>query len=306
MAKLKEIKLHNFCGYKDFFLSFTKPDGSIRRWSMFYGPNGIGKSNFLRAVDSLANPKRFLQKKNLVSFRKYKYHHDYRPGVELLYEDVNDLRMEAIFVCEENERQVIISDNVKGQINAGRKLAEGEVSGIVLNEFQPGESGLVFLDADKTMHMNIFQIHEELKEPFVDFARAVYGFNVEMIEESKVLDSGMVFYTDFILQKPDGTKVHFKRFSDGEKKIANLVAGMFKAGYKDSPVKSDSEIFLIDNIEMHIYFKRHMTLIEKMEEYFPEKQIIATTHSAVIVNEMSSEDLCDLESYWKKYNGKDT
>ena len=38
-----------------------------------------------------------------------------------------------------------------------------------------------------------------------------------------------------------------------------------------------------------------MKLIEKMEEYFPDKQFIATTHSPVIINEMNKKYLIDME-----------
>jgi energy-coupling factor transporter ATP-binding protein EcfA2 len=295
MTKLKEIKLKNFCGYKDFYLSFVNPDNSIRKWTVFYGPNGVGKSNFLRAVDVLSNPIRLKGKKNHVSLRKVKYHPDFRSGVETLYENMSNLYMEAIFLCGKNERKVVLEDNVQGQLYAGRKLVEGEISGVSIDEFQPGESGSIFLNADHPLNMNIFQIHEELKDPFLDFCRAVYGFECSVCENSRVEDNGLVFFTDFILHKPDGTDVHYRRFSDGEKKIATLIAGMFTKGHKDSPVKTNSEIFLIDNIEMHIYFKRHMNLIKKIEEFFPEKQIIATTHSSIIVSEMDHSCLCDLE-----------
>ena len=44
-VKLKHIKLSNYCGYKDFELDLTDDQG-VKRWSIFYGPNGIGKSNF--------------------------------------------------------------------------------------------------------------------------------------------------------------------------------------------------------------------------------------------------------------------
>jgi predicted ATP-binding protein involved in virulence len=46
---------------------------------------------------------------------------------------------------------------------------------------------------------------------------------------------------------------------------------------------------------MHIYWKRHMLLIEKMEEYFPDKQIIATTHSPILIQNMKKKYLYDLE-----------
>jgi predicted ATP-dependent endonuclease of OLD family len=40
-----------------------------------------------------------------------------------------------------------------------------------------------------------------------------------------------------------------------------------------------------------------MLLLKKLEEHFPDRQIIATTHSPVIVSEMDDKYLCDLETF---------
>ena len=107
-----------------------------------------------------------------------------------------------------------------------------------------------------------------------------------------------LYCTDFIIEKPNGTKVHYKRFSDGEKKIATLVSTLFKRAYKDSPDKENKDIILIDNIVQHIYYLRHLKLIEKMEEYFPDKQFIATTHSPVLIENMEKKYLVNMENVW--------
>ena len=72
-----------------------------------------------------------------------------------------------------------------------------------------------------------------------------------------------------------------------------MLRTLFNQGYDNK----NAGILLIDNIEMHIYFKRHMKLIEKLEEHFPDRQIIATTHSPVITSEMDEKYLCDLEDF---------
>jgi len=296
MPKLKSIKLKNYCGYKDFELDLT--DGnSVKRWTMFFGPNGVGKSNFIRAVDLLSRPKAFTLKKNILTFRKLKYHHDYISGAEPMYEHVNDLKMEGVFLVDGVEKRVVLEDNIKGIIFAGRTVDEnnGEISGVKICELEPNNQGVIFIDADNKNMMTKFQIISDIQKPFCDFAKAVYGYECYCPEEAVSYDQGIKFITDFVLEKFDGTKVHYKRFSDGEKKIATLISSLFKRAYKHSPNKEDSDILIIDNIEMHIYFKRHMILIQKMEEYFPDKQIIATTHSPVIIENLDKKYLVDLE-----------
>jgi len=296
MAKLKKIKLINYCGYRNFELDLSEGDG-VRRWAMFYGPNGTFKSTFLRAVDLLSRPMAFTKKKNILTFRKLKYHHDYISGTETMYEDVNDLKMEGIFLVDGEEKRVILEDNIKGVIFAGRQVNEenGEISGVRLNELEFKDQGAIFIDADCRNMMTKFQIIKELQEQFCDFSRSVYGLNCYCPKGAEDIDRGIIYKTDFVIEKKNGTKVHYKRFSDGEKKIATLISSLFKRAYKDSPDRENKEILIIDNIEMHIYWKRHMDLIKKMEEYFPEKQIIATTHSPIIIKEMDKKYLIDME-----------
>lgn len=296
MIKLKSIKLKNYCGFRDFELDLTDGD-SVKTWAMFYGPNGVGKSNFIRAVDLLSRPKAFQQKKNILTFRKMKYHHDYISGAEPMYEHANDLMMEGTFLIDGEEKKVVLEDNIKGIIYAGRTVDKdkGEISGVKLNELSSENQGVIFIDADSRMMMTKFQIIANLQEPFCDFAKAVYGFNCYCPKGAVSYDRGIEFITDFVIEKPDGTKVHYKRFSDGEKKIATLISSLFKRAWKHSPNNEGKDILVIDNIAMHIYFKRHMTLIQKMEEYFSDKQIIVTTHSPMIIQNLDSKYLYDLE-----------
>ncbi len=298
MAKLKKLILKNYCGYKGEFELDLTDNGVVKRWAMFFGPNGIGKTNFIRAVDLIASPiTKFTQRKNFIPFRKLKYHNDYIPAAELLYESVTDLSIEGIFDIDGEEKRVVLEDNLQGQIFAGRQLDEekGEISGIKINELTMEDQGVVFIDADSRNLMNQFQLIDSFREPFCEFASAVYGFKCYCPENAEVVTNGITYLMDFVIEKPNGTKVHYKRFSDGEKKIATLLSGLFKRAHKTSPTYENSDILIIDNIEMHIYWKRHMKLLEMMEKYFGDKQIIATTHSPIIIHNMDKKYLYDLE-----------
>ena len=123
MTKLKKIKLQNYCGYRDFELDFMDGD-KIKNLAIFYGPNGTFKSTFLGAVDLLISPNRFTQKKNILTFRRLKYHRDYQAGKEAFWTKVNDLKMEATFEVKGEEKKVILEDNIQGIIFAGLTVDE--------------------------------------------------------------------------------------------------------------------------------------------------------------------------------------
>ena len=171
-------------------------------------------------------------------------------------------------------------------------------SGLTKDEIGSTKALTMYVDADNPMNMQKFQLNAKYKEQFLDFARAVYGFECEIPDAKtnmhKELDpitgEWTTFYLDFVITKFGNTKVHFKRMSAGEKKIATMLRTLFNQAYDNK----DAGIILIDNVELHVYFRRHMTLINKLEEYFPDRQFISTTHSPIIINEMDDKYLLDL------------
>jgi predicted ATP-binding protein involved in virulence len=82
--------------------------------------------------------------------------------------------------------------------------------------------------------------------------------------------------------------------SAGEKKIATLIAGLCDPNYID-----DTNIIIVDNVAMHIYFKRHVRMVEKLLELFSDKQFFLATHSGVLIDALDSGSLYDLEDYVK-------
>lgn len=309
MIKLKKIKFLNYCGYRDveFDLTDISMADSVKNWFILFGPNGTGKSNFLHAVKILSapweiqsrmtlgtDPEELKQSNNSVFLRRFTYNPNYQPGYEA-FSEKNNLYMEGVFTTDDGDKRVIIENNY-----------DTKFCGVSLNELpkylsddgveKDTVSAALYCDADNPMNYYKFQIKAGCAQEFLDFATTVYNFPCELPESSKVPakvgDEVLIFYTDFVLHK-GSTKVHYKRMSAGEKKIATLLATLFNTIYKNK--SNENNILLIDNLELHIYWKRHMKLIEKLSEFFPREQIIATTHSPVIIKEMDKKYLCDLE-----------
>jgi predicted ATP-dependent endonuclease of OLD family len=288
VIKLKRIILKNFCGYKNFQWDFTnKETGKINNLLMLYGPNGIGKSSFLDAIRLLSNPRKLANRQGLTTFfRKLTFNQNYVPGLDGFDGNKEELYMEGVFDTSEGEKRVILKNN----------WIDKE-SGLILNELGYSENS-IYLDSDHPNQVYSFQLRRENKEKFLDFASSIYGFKCEMPQDYKDLDyssENISFCNDFIIIKPPyGVKVHYKRMSAGEKKIATMLRILFDDCYSDKNLG----ILLIDNIELHLYFRRHLILLQKLNEYFGDRQIIATTHSPVIIDNLPKESLCDLEEYF--------
>ena len=286
MINLKYIKLINYCGYRNFELE-------LKEWNVLYGPNGSFKSNFLHAVEMLSSPYRYVGKTNSMIFRKLTYHPNYQPGMAGFDDNKTEMYMEGIFDTEDGEKKVVIKNNWIP-----------EESGTVINELgEKYKEPYIYIDADWPPSLNIFQLIKDYKKEFLDVAEQVYGFKCflsekreDTVEEyDKEIGEYIIFCMNFVIEKYNNTKVNFKSMSGGEKKIAVMLRLLFNRCYKVDSNRRN--IILIDNIVKEIYFKRHMKLIEKLKEYFPNKQFIVTTHSPEIIRGMKKKYLVDMEKH---------
>jgi predicted ATP-binding protein involved in virulence len=337
MIKIKSLYLKNYCGYKDTLFSFVDSFGEIVPLSVFFGPNGCGKSTCLQAIRLLCSASDLRNKSLDLLFKSIVRNDDYNPDISGYTIPEESMEVKGIFIKDGEEKEIIIKAEYKSEIktmtleeckdyvnNNTSIVSYRDISskksqvdkndylfiyfngGVCKNDlFSAGDSFCYFLDADHPINMKKFQIKEQDADLFKEISECVYGYKCSL---SAPVFSGenefeQKFYTDFILEKGNGqTKIHFKRFSDGEKKIATLVRFLC-----DSSSVNKSDIVLIDNIEMHIYFKRHPKLVDKILEKFPNKQFLVTTHSSsliehvknlnIIKNKEGDTGLFDIDKY---------
>lgn len=313
MLKIKSLMLKNYAGFKDESLfDFTREGGSFKPLNMFFGPNGCGKSTSLNAIAVLSRAKAYGKRgdkseSNLL-LRKMQFHPDYDPNYSgfTKYEG----EMEIVGTFWDGEKDLII--HVKDDDVIRNDL------------FDRGQDNCVFIDADHPISMSKFQIPAERIELFLDLATTIYGYKcyvekavssdgvlggnqslketlriyadnknkikdmstVSILTRQEIYDTATAsvkqdkesFYQDFIIEKGE-VKVHYKSMSAGEKKIATLLRSLC-----DPTVIDKSNIVMVDNIEMHVYFKRHKKMIDKLIQSFPEKQFIVTSHSGIMID----------------------
>jgi predicted ATP-binding protein involved in virulence len=296
MIKIKSLHLENYCGYKEADFDFSK-DGKIKNLAIFYGPNGHGKSTMLDAIYMLGNAHsiagrwNFEKENNLDAarnFQKYVYHKDYN----LTYANFDQSQRNTMVISG-----VLVNKGIEYPVSISTK--DGVKTGNLPKDIT---EAFYYIDADHPNEMSRFQLHAEEEKRFLDLATKIYGFPCFL--ENKIdaiwADKGKEeFFTNFVIEKTqkDGEKirVHYKRMSDGEKKISALFRNLCDPNY------NYKDAILVDNVEMHIYFKRHALLIDKLLTSFPNKQFITTTHSGSLISHVldkyGKDFLYDLEDY---------
>ncbi len=106
-------------------------------------------------------------------------------------------------------------------------------------------------------------------------------------------------YQTIYLDK-EGLRLELTQLSAGEKMLIGMVLDM---AYKmsianpkmDNPLLTDG-IVLIDEIELHLHPKWQMTVLDALSSIFPNIQFIITTHSPLVINHVSNEELIILNN----------
>lgn len=319
MLFLTKLHLENFCQYGRHSFDFRKPDGKPYQYICFFGPNGIGKSNLLEAISLLTmnqmgrNPE-YVKR----SLRKYVQNEDYDPT----YERISGHTYRNDFATEthENLAKMIIEGTY--EMDGKSYIVRLTQNGFDRNDLAPegngagpwGDDHLFYrqrvahlITSDNDLSMSKFQLHKDQIEQFEKITSAVMRFPTECIPPSGIVPMDLNYTTDFMIHK-NHHKIHYKRMSAGEKKIAkafsqllNVVHDLEHPDPGEPVMRGWPRLLLIDNIEMHIYYDRHTTMVKCMKSSFPEQQIFATTHSGVLIQNFfngetdPSELMIDLE-----------
>lgn len=290
--RLVSLDLQNICGFRRAFFTFDP------QLNMLFAPNGAGKSNTLNIIRILCSPNQFMGRDFSLYFRRMILHEDYDPTYTSFSWDgfVGTMRAIGTFDVNGESKEVVLE--VDPQIakkleqaaqNSSRVEEYVELSskiGIIKNELPSSQlSHCFYADADNPSNMAKFQLNSEAADKFLDIAEGVFGYECGLEKTVKEYDKDemkyAIYFTDFVMIKRDDglpIRVHYRRMSEGERKIATLIKQMVTPSQYNN-----FDIFMIDDIDRHVYVRRHAKMVDKIREHFANKQIIATTHSAVLI-----------------------
>ena len=289
--KIVSLKMHDYCGYRDAEFEF-------RDFACLVGPNGVGKTTILNAVSLLcssldfktdeadSNPGAFKTRISISPEQRVKAY------LKRNIRNVDDeggckaFRLEGVFEHEGQRLQVFLTEN-------------GFEKNEILDKpfWWAGICYFAKFDSD----MVNFQLRYDLWPKFKKAYEGITGIEIEpeVLNETdlKKFNQDTQIVVGFFMKK-HGDKIHSKRGSAGERKIAKSLSQVVNLEEARQP-----SIVLVDNIEMHVHYKRHLAMLEEIKELFAGKQIISTTHSLPIINSYEpKEDMIDIEAMLERIN----
>lgn len=277
---IKSLHLENFCG-------FEKADFKFGDFTCLIGPNGIGKTTVLNAVQLLCSPLEFNSDSGpVITGTKWtpqingqqRLESFLRKNIRLVDEPGSPgvFRIVGVFEHDGSERVVELTE-------------KGFVRNDVLGQpwWWVGITYFARFDADLTS----FQLAAEQWGRFASHYEGITGIRLvdpemyTMTSGEQKVDLAIGFYLD---KGPRG-RIHVRKASAGEKKIAKALSQVIN-------LDRQPHIALIDNLEMHVHYKRHLRMFEEVKNLFSGIQIIATTHSTSIIEQYEPRsDIIDIE-----------
>ena len=277
--RIRRLELSNFRGVRSLSLEF--PD----EFTCLVGSNGCGKTTTLDAISLCCSSLDF-------------------EGIGKQQQDPEEWTPS---ITPAQRLESFLKKNIRAGTDGFRVVAAFEHDGkwfeVVLTNrgFDKNElisqpwwwAGLSFIARFDSDMVN-FQLRHDLWPAFSAAYTAVTGIGVEpevMVDtdlEEMGQDGRIV--TGFYLLKEDG-RVLSRYASSGEKKIAKTLSQVVNLEKERLP-----HVVLVDEIERHIHHKRHLRMLEGIKNVFAGMQVVATTHSTVIIEEYDPRShLIDVE-----------
>lgn len=280
MLRIKRLYLENFRGYRKASFSFGD-------FTCLIGENGGGKTTVLEAISLLCSSMDFGTEQDVVpSFGD----NSWKPTITA--------ETRARTFLKRNIRGIDDVDGAKSFLVEGVFERDGKEytatlceSGFKRNDLLSEKwwwVGLTYF-ARFDSEMNSFMLPIELWPKFAQSYETITGIKLG-IETQFDPGDGQIVVDKFWLYKPNG-RISSKKASAGERKIGKALSQIVNL-----PPERMPDLILVDNMEMHVHHKRHLIMFDEIKRLFEGRQIVATTHSTVVIDQYEPKShLLDVE-----------
>ncbi len=160
------------------------------------------------------------------------------------------------------------------------------------------ENALKILGEDLKYELPLFKA---IKTALTNYLEILLNTDIELQVVHDYINPKLYIYKE-------NTLFDFFQLSAGERMILGMVLDI---AYKmaianpqlDNPLLTHG-IVLIDEIELHLHPKWQMSVLDALSSTFPNVQFIVTTHSPLVINHVSNEQLIILDNF-KIISGKE-
>jgi len=319
---LKSIELTNFRCFKHLHLDFFSTETEVRQRTVLLGENSTGKSTILKAIslvllgsntlgELIGNPSDWIRFGEEECEVKIVMNTNTEEGVTatlyLVIHRGDTLRN----VIGRNRRTLEFVDKARNELlvmgyGVSRRL--GSSSDFTKNGSQAGNVATLF-----NRNANLISLEEWAID--MDYKDEKKGLDLVKKVINKFLPEvtfkGIDKQKKQLLFKTKDGVIPLEYLSDGYQNIAAWLGDMLyritdenthsysqqktlKKSKKISPLKKEG-ILLIDEIGLHLHPKWQRQLLDFIHENFPKIQLIATTHSPFIAQQLDENELFTLK-----------
>ncbi|MBS2039157.1 AAA family ATPase [bacterium] len=297
--ELSRVHLKNIRGFED----FTWSSPLQRRPLLLIGPNGTGKSTFLRCLALAVLPKALAQSllgsplcrllRNPDHVGRIEVELGSADGPETLVCEIESGRDGTELIMRHDAEECPIQFQIYGY-GAGRAMDGASAS---------SEDALVRGVA------TLFQYHSQLVDPETFFLRLrqYYTDHVQLAVQASIralLDLSDDYVVDLSRQfgvavKSNRGVVPLASWADGYRLTLQWLIDFWHFAldsFQPDPPNSPTGLLLIDELELHLHPKLQSRLLHRLTKALPNMHCIATTHSPLVALSVDAEQLLHLRN----------
>lgn len=297
------IRLSNIRCFKDVFIDFDLPGGSNRKWTVFTGENGTGKSTILKSIglvmagsdalpELIGNPDDWIAKGSEQGeiVAEIETASGKKREISLLIKRGEGLTK---FIKRSSDTLSLLNDALEHTtrsyltigFGASRSLSEPGLSNKSNSSRTHARARSMLSLFDPSARLNPL----ESWAMQLDYSTDGSGLNVIRDVLSDFLPEVKFSHIDkqlgaLIFETKDG-KVPLRSLSDGYQSVAAWVGDLLYQitntfGDYKNPLSARG-LLIIDEIDLHLHPKWQRRLLNFLEDRLPKMQLVVTTHSVV-------------------------